>query len=89
MGPGQLLRRRASLHGHAREKVDEVYPWSADPCVGPVDEIDLGAGEQDVVGPQIRVQQGFAGTGVVCGRFQFGEELSLAVQPWRAIAPGV
>ena len=53
--------------------------------MGPVDEIDRGPGEEHVVGPQIRVQQGCAGTGVVCGRLQFGEELSLAVQPWRPL----
>ena len=52
-----LPRRRPTLHRDARQKEEQVEPRRADAGVRPVDEDHALGREQDVVGPDVTVDE--------------------------------
>ena len=50
MTPECILRIGATLHGNARQEVQQIDPGCAEPCMGPIDEDDTVRCKQDVVG---------------------------------------
>ncbi len=56
-----FLGRRASLHPHARDEERHIQPRRADPGVRPVDDQHSLVGDEQIVGPQIEMEQRVAG----------------------------
>src|SRR5205814_719463 len=73
-----FVGRRAALHGDAGCKTDHVQPSCADPRVGPIEEPDGIGRQQEIVGADVEVEQGFARYGFRGARLEVGQGIKMA-----------